>query len=122
MVLHPVRSCFPGVPLAVYQLRLHQLRRQFNIKLEERVGERTRIAWELHDTLLQSFHGLMFQFQAARNLLLRRPESVMQALDEALLATEQAIAESRDAISDLRPEPVAQHDLAELLTAVGQEL
>jgi signal transduction histidine kinase len=64
----------------------------------------------------------MFQFQAARNLLLRRPESVMQALDEALLATEQAIAESRDAISDLRPEPVAQHDLAELLTAVGQEL
>jgi signal transduction histidine kinase len=64
----------------------------------------------------------MFQFQAARNLLTRRPESAMQAFDEAILATEQAIAEGRDAICDLRLEPAAQHDLAELLTAVGKEL
>ena len=46
----------------------------------------------------------------------------MQALDEAILATEQAIAEGRDAIHDLRPEPGAQHELAELLTAAGKEL
>jgi signal transduction histidine kinase len=96
--------------------------RQFNIRLEERVSERTRIARDLHDTLLQSFHGLMFRFQAARNMLPGRPEQAMQALDGAIARTEQAIAESRGAIGDLRSEPVAQSDLAELLTAMGQEL
>jgi signal transduction histidine kinase len=97
-------------------------RRIVELRLEERIEERTRIARDLHDTLLQSFHGLMFQFQAARNQLPQRPESAMQALDEAILATEQALAEGRDAIHDLRPEPAAQHDLAALLTAIGQEL
>jgi signal transduction histidine kinase len=118
-------SCVGGFVLllwALYQLRLQQLQRQFNMTLEARVGERTRIARELHDTLLQSLHGLMFRFQAARNMLPRRPEQAMQALDGAIARTEQAIAESRDAIRDLRSEPVAQSDLAELLTAIGQEL
>lgn len=46
----------------------------------------------------------------------------MEALDEAILATEQAIAEGRDAIHDLRPELGGQQDLAELLTATGREL
>ena len=34
-------------------------------RLDERVNERTRIARELHDTLLQSFHGLLLRFQTA---------------------------------------------------------
>ncbi len=41
----------------LYQARLRQVVRQFNLRLEERVNERTRIARDLHDTLLQSFHA-----------------------------------------------------------------
>jgi signal transduction histidine kinase len=106
----------------LYQLHIRKLKREFSLALGTRADERIRIARELHDTLLQSFHGLMFQFQAARNLLQRSPESAMEVLDEAILATEQAIAEGRDAIHDLRPELITQYDLAELLTATGQEL
>jgi signal transduction histidine kinase/ligand-binding sensor domain-containing protein len=107
---------------ALYQLRVQQLQRQFNIGLEARVNERTRIARELHDTLLQSLHGLMFQFQAVRNLMPRRPEEAMHSLDDAINETEKALAESRDAIKDLRSEPITQGNLADLLMATSSNL
>src|SRR5271166_1051779 len=49
--------------------------------LEERVRERTCIARELHDTLLQSFHALLFKFQAASNLFSKRPDDAKQILE-----------------------------------------
>ncbi len=106
----------------VYRFRLRQMTARVNLRYTERLAERTRIARELHDTLLQSFHGLLFRFQAARNMLPRRPEEAIQTLDGAISRAEQAIAEGRDAIQGLRSEPVAHNDLAQLLTATGQEL
>lgn len=107
---------------AVYQLRLRQVRLQFAAGLEQRVNERTRIARELHDTLLQSFQGAVFQIQAARNMLLRRADNAMAVLDEAILSAESGITEGRAAIRDLRPDPVGQRSLPELLEATGHEL
>ena len=105
-----------------YLLRMRQYAVAMRARLNERVDERMRIARDLHDTLLQSFHGLMFQFQAARNLLPRRPESAIEALDEAIDTTEQAIAEGRDAIHNLRLESTGQLDLAELLASTAGDL
>jgi signal transduction histidine kinase/ligand-binding sensor domain-containing protein len=106
----------------LYQLRVKQLQQQFAIGLEARVNERTRIARELHDTLLQDFHGLMFQFQAVHNLMGRRPEEAKQSLGEAIADTKKALAESRDAIQGLRLEPIGWGDLAALLKTASQEL
>src|SRR4029077_14196839 len=104
-----------------YRLRLHQLQTRFNAGLEARVSERTRIARELHDTLLQNLHGLMFQFQAARNMLPREPDEAAGVLDSAIGATEQTITDSRGAIQNLRSE-MGEGDLGQWLTATGQEL
>ena len=104
---------------AVYYLRLRSIERQFNIRLDERVGERMRIARELHDTLLQSFHGLMFRLQAVRNRLPGRPEEASKALEGAIDMAKRAIGESRDAIQNLRAEPAAQSDLSQLLDGNG---
>jgi signal transduction histidine kinase len=90
--------------------------------LEVRLAERERIARELHDTLLQSFQGSLFEVQGARNLFRRRPDDAMQGLDEAIRSAEAAIAEGRDAIQDLRSGSAAQGNLAPLLAAAGQEL
>jgi len=115
-------AAFLALLWAFYQFRLYQLQRQFNVALEARVNERTRIARELHDTLLQSLHGLLFRVQAAKNLFPRRPEEAMETLDGVIARTEQAIAESQDAITDLRPGPTASSDLGGLLMATGKEL
>jgi signal transduction histidine kinase/ligand-binding sensor domain-containing protein len=107
---------------AVYQLRLRQVAQQFNMRLEERVGERTRIARELHDTLLQSFHGLLLRFQAATNLLPERPEEAKQGFESAIDQAAQAITEGRDAVQGLRSSTVETNDLALAIGALSEEL
>jgi signal transduction histidine kinase/ligand-binding sensor domain-containing protein len=114
-------GAFLALLWGLYQLRLQQLRGQFNVRLEASVHERTRIARELHDTLLQSLHGLMFEFQAARNMFRKRPEEALQALDGAIMGTEQAITESQDAIENLRAATV-EDDLAQLIKVTGENL
>jgi signal transduction histidine kinase len=97
-------------------------RRIVELRLEERVCERTRLARDLHDTLLQSLHGVMFEFQAARNMFPKRPEEALQALDNALMGTEQAITESQDAIENLRSTSMTENGLAQLIKATGENL
>ena len=113
-----------GVALlgAVYQLRVRQVRHQFNLRMEERVSERTRIARDLHDTLLQSFHGVVFRFQAAANVLPDRPSEAKQQLDTALKHATQAIREGRDAVQGLRASTTADNDLALALSTIGEQL
>jgi signal transduction histidine kinase len=117
-----LRRLQAGVLWSLYRFRLHRIAHQFNFRLEERVGERTRIARELHDTLLQSFHGLIFRFQAVDNLLPSRPGEAKQLLESALDDAAQAITEARDAVHELRPSAVVANDLAAAVTALGEEL
>jgi signal transduction histidine kinase len=64
----------------------------------------------------------MFRFQAARNMLPQRTEEAMRTLDGAILGTEHAIAESREAIQDLRSESFGQRDLGRALATFVKEL
>jgi signal transduction histidine kinase/ligand-binding sensor domain-containing protein len=106
----------------LYQLRLQQIAREFNAGLEARVTERTRIARELHDSLLQGFHGMMYRLQAVRDMLPGEPSEAMRALDIALERGDKAIAEGRDTVSDLRNTIEGDADIAPALTALGEEL
>jgi signal transduction histidine kinase/ligand-binding sensor domain-containing protein len=111
-----------GLFWAMYQLRLRQIAHDFSLRLDERVNERTRIARELHDTLLQSFQGLMLHFQSARDLLPVYPAKAVDALDEALDRADRAIVEGRDAIQNLRSSTTASNELAQAITTLAEEL
>jgi signal transduction histidine kinase/ligand-binding sensor domain-containing protein len=106
----------------LYQLRLRQLHHQFSIGLDARVNERMRIARELHDTLLQSFQGLMLRFQTVAEMLPARPLDAKKAIEGALDRADQAISEGRDAITDIRTSTLASRDLAKSITALMTNL
>ena len=91
-------------------------------ELEARVNERTRIARELHDTLLQSFHGLLLRFQTVYSLLPSRPDEAREILEKAINAATQAIIEGRDAVQALRSSTAEINDLATAIKTVGEEL
>jgi signal transduction histidine kinase/ligand-binding sensor domain-containing protein len=105
-----------------YALRIRQVARQFTRTMDARVGERARIARELHDTLLQSFHGLLLRFQTALYLLPDRPAEAKETLAGAIDRAAQAITEGRDAVQGLRSSTLEQNDLAEAISALGAEL
>ena len=91
--------------------------RKENVRLEER----TRIAQELHDTLLQSFLGASMQLGAAMNSL--PPDSpVKPKLDPILQLMEHGIEEGRNAIQGLRSSVPGTLDLILALSRVQQEL
>jgi signal transduction histidine kinase len=107
---------------AGYVLRMRSLNRQFERTLDARVDERTRIARELHDTLLQSFHGLLLRFQTALDLLPSRPLEAKEILTGAIDQAAEAITEGRDAVQALRTSTTETNDLADALRTLGENL
>jgi len=91
--------------------------RKENVRLEER----TRIAQELHDTLLQSFMGASLQLGAAMKSL-PSDSPVKPRLDPILQLMEQGIDEGRSAIQGLRSSDSRTLDLVLALSGVQQEL
>jgi signal transduction histidine kinase len=115
-------AAFMALLWAAYQLRVRHLHHEFEMTLEARVSERTRIARDLHDTLLQSFHGLLLRFQTVSLLLPERPMEAKEKLGSAIEQAAGAITEGRDAVQGLRASTIERNDLALAISTLGEEL
>jgi len=113
--------CFIAAAIvAAFRYRIARAHAAMNLRFEERLAERTRIARELHDTLLQSFQGLMLRLQVVDDLL--PPGKAKEQLEQSLERADQAIAEGRSAVYDLRSSATNTNDLAQAVRALGNEL
>ena len=103
----------------LYVLRARQIEARVTMRLDERLGERERIARDLHDTFLQSVQGLMLKFQA---VMARMPDDAPSRalLEQALDRADQVLAEGRDRVYELRGS--TEQDLPQALTAVAADL
>jgi signal transduction histidine kinase/ligand-binding sensor domain-containing protein len=108
----------------LYLLRLRQVAHQFRVRMDERVNERTRIARELHDTLLQSFQGLLLCLQGVSNNLPKLPanDEAKRRLNSVIDQAEQAVIEGRDAVQGLRSSTLISSDFAAAFNTLGTEL
>jgi signal transduction histidine kinase len=107
---------------ALYRFRVRQLHHQFDMMLEGRIGERVRIARELHDTLLQSFQGVLLRFESVLKALPPGADEARARLERALDQAEAAVTEGRDAVQGLRRSAVTINALADGIAAIGAEL
>jgi signal transduction histidine kinase/streptogramin lyase len=122
-VLYQTRAFYGVVAIAVllaggavWRLRWRAVQRRFMLVF----SERTRVAREIHDTLLQSLVGVALQL----NTIAQRPESSPDAM-RAHLATlrkqvERFIREARQSIWNLRSPALAVHDLPTALREACQ--
>jgi PAS domain S-box-containing protein len=94
----------PRTEAVVFALDMSKRKQADAIAMQARTIKQSRIARKMHDDLLQNFQGMMFRFQAARNLMTRHPDEALLSLNEAVKEGQTALDESRNAIQDLRPD------------------
>ncbi len=103
-----------------FRIRTEVLARRLCDRYEERMRERERIARELHDTLLQGTQGLVLEFQVIANKL--PPDDARRHEMEAILdRADEAIAQARDRVYELRSQADGDVDFATALAAVAAD-
>ena len=104
----------------LYRLRMRQLAAAMNARFDERLAERTRLAREFHDTLLQTIQGgkIVADDALRHKSDTVRMENAMERLSEWL---DQPIQEGRAALSSLRTSTIEGNELAETFKRAGEE-
>src|SRR5262249_46385166 len=113
--------CFALVVVSIavgVQLRVLSVRRRLLVVS----AERTRIARELHDTLLQGLVGIAFQFDGISQQLVSSPDGALKRIAALREHVQLYIKETRWAIWALRSPITAEYDLPVLLERMSTRL
>jgi signal transduction histidine kinase/ligand-binding sensor domain-containing protein len=104
-----------------YRLRVWQVTTNLRGRFEERLKERTRIAQELHDSLIQDVMGISLQIEVTDELL-PADFPAKQPLARALGLCKSALHAGRRALNDLRSAPLSAADLVKSFSQSANEL
>jgi signal transduction histidine kinase len=108
--------------VAYFRFRMLRLTREMNLRFEERLAERTRIAQELHDSLLQGFVGVSMQVAVAVEQL-PADSPVKPQLNRVVKTIERVVEEGRNTVQGLRAAKTNEAaNLEEQFSAFWKEL
>ena len=104
-----------------YRWHVRQMQTKLTLRFEERLAERTRIAQDLHDTLLQGLLSASMQLHVANDNL-ADDSPAKPIVKRVMELMSQVIDEGRDAVSGLRATSGNADDLETAFSRIGQEL
>jgi signal transduction histidine kinase/ligand-binding sensor domain-containing protein len=104
-----------------YRLRLRFTARELQARYEERMAERTRIAQNLHDNLVQEMLGISLQLEIADAVTPSESEA-KGPLHRALKLSQEALADGRGALRVLRQKPFGWADIESTLRDTAQSM
>ncbi len=112
---------FGGIVWAAYQQHVRQLAARLDSQFEERLAERTRIAQELHDTLLQGFLSATMQLHVANDQL---PEDwpAKPIIGRVLELMGRVLDDGRKAVRGLRSSVTESDNLEQAFSQIHQEM
>ncbi len=102
----------------LYRLRLKRIEAQFVAVL----GERNRIAREIHDNLAQELLGISVQLEVVARTMPPSAEVARTHLDRVRMLVRHGIAEARRYVWDLRSQALDKNDLPSALSETARRL
>ncbi len=100
----------------VYQMRIRRLREKYDLI----VAERSRIARELHDTLIQGFSGITMALQALAGRL--RSPNERATLEDIIRDAATCLRETRQSVAGLRAVRGSRSGLAKAIGDAAREI
>ena len=111
-----VAAAISGLGWLAYQLRIRRLRERYDLIL----AERSRIARELHDTLIQGFSGITMAMQALAGRLRSSPDR--ETLEDIIRDAATCLRETRQSVAGLRAGRDAESGLTAAIGSAAREI
>jgi signal transduction histidine kinase/ligand-binding sensor domain-containing protein len=106
----------------LYRLRLRTMSARINLLYNERLAERTRIARDLHDSLLQSLAGVSLQLHGIAKTAAKAPEKTPSQVDKIREQVDATFREARSKVYNLRSPALEGQGLTEALSDFVERL
>jgi PAS domain S-box-containing protein len=110
--------------LADYNRTLEQEVTERTLQLVDQniLQERNRMAREIHDTLAQSFTGIIVHLAAAERSLIRDSTQALSHMQTMRELAKTGLSEAKRSVEALRPQLLEDGDLSSALTQIAQQM
>jgi signal transduction histidine kinase len=104
-----------GIAVELTRRKTRLRAERLSLRFQERAAERERIAYQIHDTVIQDMIGVAFQLELLGFQLMDQPETATDSLSVLANRVRSSIARNRNMVSSLHSTAVVEYSLIEVL-------